>query len=135
MNRPLPAVPVHRHGVFTTAEALRAGWSESALAHAVRRDRLVRVDFYWDEFGVAGEVDGLSKYREDPLQTTMRERRRQGLMDELGLIFVRWGRADLHDMRMLTGRVEAALARGSRRPRSDRGWIARFAPQTCALAA
>lgn len=258
MNRALPTLSVHRHGVFTTAEALHAGWTESALAHAVRCDRLVRVgygcyveaaewqgdepqderrrlllrtiaalanvatsvashsssalvadlplwttppracltvaplagrsssrrakkvltlldprsesplesvsrlrlhetslprpelqtdiltltglllgrvDFYWDEFGVVGEVDGLTKYREDPIGTTMRERRRQGLMDELGLIFVRWGRSDLRDMRTLTGRLEAAFARGSRRPRSDRGWIPRFAPQTYALAA
>lgn len=95
---------------------------------------LGRLDFYWDEFGIAGEVDGLVKYRDDPFTAMMQERRRQGRMEELGLIFVRWGRADLGDMRALAGRLEHAFARGQQRPRTQRGWLARFAPQTYALA-
>lgn len=41
--RALPAVAARQFGVFTTAQALRAGWSESALRHAVRVGALVRV--------------------------------------------------------------------------------------------
>ncbi len=51
---------------------------------------LGRVDFYWDEFGVAGEADGLGKYDDKPL-ALRDEKTRQGLMEDCGLIFVHWG--------------------------------------------
>jgi hypothetical protein len=94
---------------------------------------LGRLDFYWDEFGVAGEVDGQVKYTDDPVLAVVREKRRQGPMEDLGLIFVRWGRWELENMRALTHRLGEAFARGARRPRADRTYVARpsqgFAPQ------
>jgi hypothetical protein len=93
---------------------------------------LGRLDFYWDEFGVAGEVDGTVKYRDDPVLAVVREKRRQGPMEDLGLIFVRWGRADLEDMAALARRLGDTFARAARRPRTDRAYLARpslrFAP-------
>lgn len=84
-----------------------------------------RLDFYWDAFGVAGEVDGKVKYRDNPEQALWREKRRQEHMEDLGLIFVRWGRADLDDLGRLAARIAAVLARGARRPQTDRDWVAR----------
>jgi hypothetical protein len=86
---------------------------------------LGRLDFYWDEFGVAGEVDGKVKYRTDPGLAFHLEKRRQELMEDTGLVFVRWGRADLDDMPRLASRLSAGFRRGSRLPRSERGWIVR----------
>jgi hypothetical protein len=87
-----------------------------------------RPDLYWDEFGVAGEVDGRLKYRVAPEDVIWREKRRQEPMEDTGIIFVRWGRPDLDDMPRLVHRLEAAFARGARRPRSDRGWTIRESP-------
>lgn len=80
--------------------------------------RLVgRGDFYWDEFGVLGEADGRSKYDERAIIT--REKERQEELEELGLVVVRWGWADVtRDRLVLKGRIERALERGVRRDRS-----------------
>lgn len=43
---------------------------------------LARVDFYWPEFGVIGEADGLVKYEER--QDVIAEKRRQELVERLG---------------------------------------------------
>lgn len=86
---------------------------------------LGRLDFYWDEFGVGGEVDGKVKYRDRPDEVWWREKKRQEPMEDCGLLFVRWGRADLEDMDHLERRIARTLARGARRPYSDRAWIAR----------
>lgn len=83
---------------------------------------LGRPDFYWDEFGVAGEVDGREKYQIDPGLVIMKEKRRQGPMEDTGLIFVLWTRADLEDIALLEQRLRTAFARGARRPRSDRAY-------------
>jgi Transcriptional regulator, AbiEi antitoxin len=90
---------------------------------------LGRLDFYWDEFGVAGEVDGKAKYGESPVETVWREKRRQGRMEDTGLIFVRWGRPDLEAMNRLAARLRTGFARGARRPRSDREWVVRYTPR------
>ena len=94
---------------------------------------LGRLDFYWDEFGVAGEVDGLEKYLIDPERVVMNEKRRQGPMEETGLIFVRWTRADLEDMPQLERRLTTAFARGARRPRSDRTYRVATLPRLYTL--
>ena len=88
---------------------------------------LGRLDFYWEEFGVAGEVDGRSKYRGDPDEAFLREKRRQELMEDTNLTFVRWGRRDLDDMSTLVARLAAGFSRGLRRV-SDRRWRARPSP-------
>jgi hypothetical protein len=92
---------------------------------------LGRLDFYWEEFGVAGEVDGKAKYRDNPEETWWREKRRQEAMEETNLVFARWGRPDLDDLARLSAKVNSAIGRASLM--STRNWIARpaytsFAP-------
>src|SRR5262249_50244 len=48
-----------------------------------------RADFYWDEYGVIGEADGRSKYDDRPVLTA--EKDRQELLEDLGLVAIRWG--------------------------------------------
>jgi hypothetical protein len=49
------------------------------------------VDFYWEEFGVVGEADGLRKYDGDDNQWALRdEKLRQEELETLGFIVVRW---------------------------------------------
>ena len=85
---------------------------------------LGRVDFYWDEFGVIGEADGLLKFDED--RTALRkEKVRQGLLEDAGLIAVRWGWVDLSDFSRAAQRLRAAFQRGVRADRHPRCWLAR----------
>lgn len=91
---------------------------------------LGRLDFYWDEFGVAGEADGKLKYLIDPADPAgsdafWLEKERQQLLEEAGVFFVRWGRSDLTNMPRLVDRVEAQFARGQRRSAADRRFIVR----------
>jgi len=91
---------------------------------------LGRLDFYWDEFGVAGEADGRSKYVIDPSdpeksEAFWLEKERQQLLEEGGVFFVRWGRSDLSNMPRLVDRIEAQFARGERRSPADRRFIVR----------
>jgi hypothetical protein len=87
---------------------------------------LGRADFYWDEFGVVGEVDGKLKYTDptDP-EALWKEKRRQEGLEDAGLIVVRWGRAHLGDMGHLAGRLNNAFTRSKRRSASERGWVVR----------
>src|SRR5436305_15134139 len=49
------------------------------------------VDFYWEEFGVVGEADGLVKYDEDEHPLSLRaEKLRQEALEALNFIVVRW---------------------------------------------
>jgi hypothetical protein len=86
---------------------------------------LSRPDFFWEEFGVAGEVDGKQKYSNRPDEVRWREKKRQESTEDTGVIFVRWGRPDLENMVLLQARIERVLARAESRPVSARGWIAR----------
>lgn len=90
---------------------------------------LGRLDFYWDEFGVGGEVDGRLKYRDHPDAVFYTEKRRQERLEDTGLVMVRWGVADLDPRRGLRSRLESAFARGCRLPRSERRWRIRQTPQ------
>jgi hypothetical protein len=94
---------------------------------------LGRPDFYWDEFGVAGEVDGREKYRIAPDEVVMREKRRQGPMEDAGVVFTRWTRADLENMPLLARRLETTFARGARRSRADRAFVAIPLPRVYTL--
>ena len=94
---------------------------------------LGRLDFYWDEFGVAGEADGRLKYLIDPndpeqSEAFWLEKQRQQLLEECGVFFVRWGRSDLAAMSRLVTRIETQFARGQRRSSADRRWIVRRTP-------
>ena len=87
---------------------------------------IARLDFYWDEFGAAGEADGRSKY--DSRDVLTREKDRHEQVENLGVTFARWG-WDLaaHRPHELRGRIEAAFERGRLRDRSGfhRQWSVR----------
>lgn len=94
---------------------------------------LGRLDFYWDEFGVAGEADGRLKYLIDPTDPESSdafwlEKQRQQLLEECGVLFVRWGLSDLAVMPRLVDRIEGQFGRGQRRAAADRRWIVRPTP-------
>ncbi len=76
-----------------------------------------RGDFYWDEFGVVGEADGRGKY--DARSVLTREKYRQEVMEDLGLVFLRWGWDDaVYGRTALRARCLRAFARGAARDRS-----------------
>jgi hypothetical protein len=84
---------------------------------------LGRVDFFWHEYGVAGEVDGRLKYADG--DALWKEKLRQEQLEEAGVIVVRWGRAQLGNMPRLAERLYGAFGRGQRRTADERRWIVR----------
>ncbi|SOD72391.1 putative AbiEi antitoxin of type IV toxin-antitoxin system [Jatrophihabitans sp. GAS493] len=84
---------------------------------------LGRVDFYWPEYGVVGEADGLDKYGGESVLTLREEKLRQERLERAGLVVVRWGWADLRQTSELRHRLERAFARGLSRPADDHRWI------------
>ncbi len=83
-----------------------------------------RVDFYWDEYGVVGEADGVGKY-DRSAGSLLAEKRRQERLEDNGLVVLRWGWEDVMQRPAeLRRRLEAAFERGRRRDRSGspRGW-------------
>jgi hypothetical protein len=79
-----------------------------------------RLDFYWDEFGVAGEADGRTKYSERAILTAEKDRQEQ--LEDLVLAITRWGWSAPHTPSLLNGKIRAAFERGRRR---DEAGIAR----------
>ena len=51
---------------------------------------VARVDFFWRQYGVVGEVDGRVKYGDDAARAIEAEKDRQARLEALGLIVVRW---------------------------------------------
>jgi hypothetical protein len=82
---------------------------------------LGRCDFYWDEFGVVGEADGDLKY-EGGQPTIVAERARERLLEDTGLIVVRWGWQDLYSFDRVARRLQTAFARGARSGSRQRRW-------------
>lgn len=80
------------------------------------------VDFYWPEFGVVGEADGLIKYDEelDPKGNSLRaEKLRQEELEGLGYIVVRWTWEQIwRTPDWVAARIRAAMAEGARRRRT-----------------
>lgn len=85
---------------------------------------VARVDLFWEQFGVVGEVDGRDKYRSDPTRSFDDQRERQARLEDLGLIVVRWGIGDVLHPERLAEKVRLAFARAAVRPQSDRAWHA-----------
>jgi hypothetical protein len=83
---------------------------------------LGRPDFYWDEYGVFGEVDGAMKYATDPIGVRAAERARHGGLEETGLVGVRWGWPDLYHFDRVIARLEIAFKRGARPGAPERRW-------------
>jgi very-short-patch-repair endonuclease len=48
------------------------------------------VDFYWEDYGVVGEADGLLKYADEAPDSLRAEKLRQEALEDLGFIVVRW---------------------------------------------
>ncbi|MCU1659510.1 MAG: Uncharacterized protein JWO57_4166, partial [Pseudonocardiales bacterium] len=78
---------------------------------------VARTDFYWPQFGVVGEADGIVKY--DGRDALLAERRRQAALEQLGLVVVRWEWRDLSRFDPVAGRLRAAFGRGT--PRAAAG--------------
>ena len=73
-----------------------------------------RCDFYWDEYGVAGEADGAAKLqgRDDLLA----EKKRQDALERLHLVVVRWNWDDvIRTPRLLAVRIRDSFSDGVRR--------------------
>ena len=88
---------------------------------------LGRPDFLWEELGVAGEADGLSKYTESSVLRA--EKQRQELLEGSGLVVVRWGMSSLSHLDELQARLELAFLR-SASSQLPRRWIAWVASQS-----
>lgn len=72
-------------------------------------------DFDWQEFGVAGELDGRVKYRNpeylrgrDPSEVVIAEKEREDRLRALGLTVVRWTWETANDPRRLATKLRAA---------------------------
>ncbi len=82
-----------------------------------------RVDFYWDEFGVVGEADGDVKYGGTEPEPLIKEKRRQGALEDLELPVVRWGSSDLRHFGPVAERLRRTFNRAARLPRDQRRWV------------
>ncbi len=75
---------------------------------------VARVDFFWDEFGIVGEFDGMIKYDEGGSDAVRREKRREDTLRDLGYEVVRWTWAELFGFERVRARFERAVARSRR---------------------
>ena len=78
-----------------------------------------RLDMCWEEDGVAGEVDGRSKYLEaelrngaDAHQVHLQEKIRREAVEERGWAMARWGKSELREpVRLARRLLNAGLQR------------------------
>jgi hypothetical protein len=88
------------------------------LAWDERGNPRIIVDFYWPEYGVVGEADGLLKYDVDPdapnpLRT---EKLRQEELEGMGYIVVRWTWEQIwRQPEWVASRLRSAFREGARR--------------------
>jgi hypothetical protein len=74
------------------------------------------VDFYWEEFGVVGEADGLLKYDDEQQLSLRAEKLRQEALEALGFIVVRWTWEDIwRRPEWVAHRLRSAFREGARR--------------------
>ena len=80
-------------------------------------DPRIIVDFYWADFRVVGEADGLLKYDDDPDGHTLRaEKLRQEELEALGYIVVRWTWEQIwRRPEWVAMRLRNAMSEGARR--------------------
>jgi very-short-patch-repair endonuclease len=73
----------------------------------------VRVDFYWDQHLLIGEVDGMVKYvaKSDLVEEKLRQER---LEEQRAVIRWTWAQAVLSTDEQLLARLNAAFVRGDR---------------------
>ncbi|MCW2526603.1 MAG: hypothetical protein JWM76_1463 [Pseudonocardiales bacterium] len=83
---------------------------------------VARPDFYWDDFGVIGEADGMEKYENGPPGALTREKFRQEKLERTGLLSVRWGWRDLDELDRLFERIRWTFGRGLRPSDPARLW-------------
>jgi hypothetical protein len=88
----------------------------------LRGVELGRVDFYWPDLGVVGEVDGRMKYADNPETALWDEKRRQERLEDTGLIVVRWGKPELDQPELLRRKLLAAFGRAAHTRRGGSGW-------------
>jgi hypothetical protein len=98
-----------------TMRALRVPMPELQHEFFDRRGRLIaRVDFWWPELRVAGEVDGRVKYFDprlsggDPARVVYEEKRREDAVRAFDVRFVRWGWEEARSAALLRPRLAAA---------------------------
>lgn len=70
---------------------------------------------------MVGEADGMAKYDAGPAALRA-EKRRQELLEDAGLIVVRWTWADLWAFDPVVARLRAAFARAAHPDRPPRRW-------------
>ncbi len=91
------------------------------IANAAAR-RIGRVDFLWADLGVVGEADGALKYDGSNPDALVDEKRRQELLEETGLIVVRWGWREVLQFDLVAQRLRRAFEKARRRPAEERRW-------------
>lgn len=105
---------------LSRAAFITAGLPVPTLQHdfyAPSGVHLGRGDFFWEDEGVIGEFDGLSKYGfglltgKPTLETIRREKEREGGLRDLGHDVIRWIWGDLEHGDRVVNRVRLALAR------------------------
>lgn len=76
---------------------------------------VARVDFFWEEFGVVGECDGMGKYFGEYSDKSLREvlddeKFRAQVLTDMGYIIVRWTWHELlHRPHLVVERIERAI--------------------------
>jgi len=86
------------------------------------RGHIGRADFYWDDWGIAGEADGREKYTDESVLWA--EKRREDRLREAGLIVVRWTLADVLTAGAIESKLRAAIRQAALRPAGARLWRA-----------
>ncbi|MGN6606560.1 MAG: hypothetical protein ACTHMS_06060 [Jatrophihabitans sp.] len=100
-----------------------------ARIYDLRGRFIARGDFYWDEYGVLGEVDGKVKYIGNDVLIS--EKLRQEALEDLRVTMTRWGAVELGQPRSLEAKIQRAFARGRALDESGalRRWKVKYAPE------
>lgn len=75
--------------------------------------RRYRLDFFWEEYGIVGEFDGVGKYTDR--RDLVAEKFREDALRDLGLEVIRWNWAELDRFDVVVQRFARARDRRFRR--------------------